>query len=268
VGNFAWKFKVERTDPLTPQDEAIHNTIKSLLAKSEVKGVLGELYSWADQISNHCFETVQKGSNVVSRLSYPTNDCSETLKTILMDCFDTLEQTSNDCPETLLKILKSIKESQVNQETSSTQDSPNVHSRPVDRVVEVVTIYPNGNWSLEKLLVRTDQKTRQALLSQEDGPIPFVSWVIYGVSQPCIHNPYSLAIAKLRGNPKIGAGGAGERLAQLSPIELAKMVEQGLGWNSPVDSDWHMLFGNAGHDRIRLLADLLGIELDNQEGRM
>ena len=265
-GSYSWKFKVERTDPLTPADEAIQRSVTDLIERSKEKDALAELFAWVDRNTNHCFETLNKVSNVDLILSSLTNGCSETLKILLDDCFETHKPVSKDCFETHLKILKNIKESQIDQDTSSTQDSVNGQSDQKAHPVVVAAIDLNGNWSLEKLLVRADAKNRHSILSEESCPIPLVSWLIYGVSQPGIQNPLSLAISKLRGNPKIGAGGACERLATLSPICLAKLIEQAFGWNTPTDPDWRMLFGQVSRDRIRLLADLLSIDQKTLEG--
>ncbi len=82
-----------------------------------------ELDSWISYLGNDCFETVKTEPMVVLRLSDLTNDCSETLKSILNDCLETLDLQANDCFETLLKILKSFKDSLKDKDTSSTQDS-------------------------------------------------------------------------------------------------------------------------------------------------
>jgi len=122
-----------------------------------------------------------------------------------------------------------------------------------------------GNWSLEKLLARADRKNRTALLDQEKNALPFISWLIYGASQPSIQNPYSLAIAKLKENPGTNAGGASERLTALPPREFARLIEQALSFYSPSDRNWQMLFAEAKRDRIRLLADSLGLVLEIKE---
>ena len=49
AGSYAWKFKVQRVDPLTPQHETIRQAASSLLATSEDQGVLDELFSWLDR---------------------------------------------------------------------------------------------------------------------------------------------------------------------------------------------------------------------------
>ena len=264
-GSYAWKFKVQRVDPLTPQHEMIWRAASSLLANCEDQGILDELYSWLDIVPNGCIETVKNGSKVVLRLSNSTNGCSETLTDILKDCFETLDLEGKDCFETLLKTLKRFKDSQKEKDTSSTQDSSNL---PVDdpylQSVEAVTD-SKGNWSLEKFLARADKKNRRILLDQEKGALAFVSWVIHGASQASIQNPYSLAIAKLKENPGISAGGASDRLAALLPQQLANLIEQELTFRSPSDRNWRMIFAQAKHDRIRLLADSLGLIPDIQE---
>jgi hypothetical protein len=263
-GCYSWKFKVQRVDPLTPQHQAIQQVVSSLFVKSESQGVQDELDSWIRNLGNDCSETVKTEPKVVFRLSDLTKDCSETLKGILNDCFETLDLQANDCFETLLKILKSFKDSLRNKDTSSTQDSSISRNDPSSQSAAVVTD-SSGNWSLEKLLARADKKNRQALLDQEKNALPFVSWIIHGASQPNIQNPYSLAIAKLKENPGVGAGGASEHLAELQPRNLARLIEQSFTFYSPTDQNWQMLFAEAKRDRILLLADALGLVLDIEE---
>ena len=200
-GSYDWEFKVQRVDPLTPQHQAIQQVASSLFVKAEDQDVLAELDSWISYLANDCLETVKIEPVVVLRLSDLIKDCPETLKGILNDCF-----------ETLLKILKSFKNSPKTKDTSSTQDSSILQSDSANQSVAVVTD-SKGNWSLDKLLARADKKNRFVLIEQEKSAIPFVSWVILGASQPSIQNPYSLAIAKLKENPGIGAGGTSDRLA-------------------------------------------------------
>jgi hypothetical protein len=265
TGSYAWKFKVQRVDPLTPQHETIQQAASSLLATSEDQGILGELFSWLDGINTGCDETVKTEPKVVLRLSESANGCSETLTGILNDCLETLDMEDKDCFETLLKILNRFKDSQKDKDTSSTQVSSNL---PVDdpflQTVEAVTD-TKGDWSLEKLLTQADKKNRQILLDHEINAIPFVSWVIHGASQASIQNPFSLAIARLKENPGISAGGVSNRLAALLPQQLASLIEQELTFRSPSDRNWRMIFAQAKHGRIRLLADSLGLIVNIQE---
>ena len=263
-GNYSWKFKVQRVDPLTPQHQTIQQATSSLFAKAENQDVLAELDSWISYLDNDCFETVKMEPMVVLRLSDLTNDCSETLKSILNDCLEMLDLQANDCFETLLKILKSFKDSLKDKDTSSIQDSSISQSDLASQAVAVVTDF-KGNWSLDKLLARADKKNRSVLIEQEKSAIPFVSWLIHGASQPGIQNPYSLAIAKLKEAPGISAGGASDRLAAIPPRELVRLIEHSFSFYSPSDRNWRMLFAEAKRDRIRLLADSLGLVLDIEE---
>ena len=103
AGNYAWKFKVKRVDPLTPQHQAIQQAASSLFSKAENQDVLTELNSWISYLGNDCFETVKTEPMVVLRLSDLTNDCSETLKSILNDCIETLDLEAKDCFENSFK---------------------------------------------------------------------------------------------------------------------------------------------------------------------
>jgi len=281
-GSYAWKFTVQRVDPLTPQHEKIRKAAASLLASSEDQGVSDELGAWLAEISNNHAqpareisrssagqagsETVKNEPNVVLRLSRLTKDCSETLTSLLKDCFETLDPGDKDCFETLLKILKCFKDSQKDKDTcSSTRDSSNSPANPpFCQTVEVVTD-AKQNWSLEKLLARADKQNRQILLEQEKNALPFIAWVIYGASQASIQNPYSLAIAKLKDNPGVSAGGASERLAALPPQQLGSLIEQELMFRSPSNPNWRMIFAQTKRDRIRLLADLLGLAMEIEQ---
>ena len=272
AGCYAWKFKVLRTEPLTPQDEMIRLAASSLLATSEEKGTLDELGAWITKVSNDCSasarlwrETVKSEPKVVFGLSQLTNVYSETLSSILKDCLATLDLEDKDCFETLLKTLKGFKDSYKDKDSSSTQDSlsSSVESQ-FHQSVEVVTDV-KGEWCLEKLLARADKKNRQILLAQEKNALPFVSWVIHGASQASIQNPYSLAIAKLKTNPGISAGGACDRLAVLPPHRLVNLIGQELTFDSPCDPNWRILFTQTKPERVRLLVDSLGLELEIQD---
>jgi len=264
-GSYAWKFKVQRVDPLIPQHEKIQGALSSFMAAAKDRKISDEVDAWLDRLANDCFETVKNEPMVVLRLSHLTNGCSKTLKGILNDCFETLDLGDKGCFETLLKTLKYIKDSLNDKNTTTTQDSLNIPvNDPFLQAVEAVTD-SKGYWSLEKLLIRADKKNRKLLLGHEKSAQPFVSWVIYGASQASIQSPYSLAIAKLKENSGISAGGASDRLAALPPPKLAGLIEQALTLRSPSDRDWGMLFSQAKRDRIRLLADALGLVLNIEE---
>lgn len=259
VGNYAWKFKVKRIDPLTPEHQAIQQAASSFLAKSTDEGIQNDLNSWISNIANDCLETVKTEPKIVLRRSDLTKDCSETLKGLFNDCFETLDLKDNDCFEMLLKILKNFKDTQKEKDTSSNQDTFDSSDNKTSQG-EVVVTEKKENWSLELLLTRADKKNKLVLLEKEKSALPFVSWLIYSASQPGIQNPYSLAIAKLKENPGVGAGGPSERLAALSSGEFTRLIEHAISFYSPSNRDWQMLFREAKRDRIYLLADSLGLD--------
>ena len=136
---------------------------------------------------------------IVLRLSKIANDCSETLRTRLSDCFETLKIDSEDCFETLLKILRGFKDSQIQKETSSNQDSYAVADRPTGQVGEGEA--QQNDWKFDDLLSRVNSRNRSALIAQEKSPNAFVSWILYGVANAGVQNPLSLAVARLCDQP-------------------------------------------------------------------
>jgi hypothetical protein len=119
-----------------------------------------------------------------------------------------------------------------------------------------------GGWRLDRLLLRAGDKHRRQLAKQEKNAVPFVSWLIQGASNPRIQSPYSLAVARLIKNPRIGAGGSCDRLAALPPERFMSLIRQKFSLSPASSKDWEIALGNASLERIRLLADLLNIPLD------
>jgi hypothetical protein len=260
---FNWHFKVQRSDSLIPEHETIKHAAVELLARADDEEVLGDLYDFLDWLPNDCFETLKKDPMIVLRLSKISNDCLETLGSILNDCFETVKPLSNDCFETLLKILKGFKDSYKAVNTSSTQDSLNLENSSQDRLV--VGVSENGKWCLEKILTRANPEIRKTILECEKSPIPFVSWILYGAASSNIQNPLSLAISKIKEQPGQDAGGAFERLARLEPAALANNLRLELTLRSPSGKDWQSVFHGVSHDRLRLLADIFDIQFDQGE---
>lgn len=260
---FDWHFKVQRSDPLIPEHETIKHAAVELLACADDEDVLGELYDFLDWLPNDCFETLKKDPMIVLRLSKTPNDCLETLGSILNNCFETVKPLPNGCLETLLKILKSFKDSHIAINTSSNQNSSTLGKASQDRVV--VGASENGKWCLEKILARANPGIRETILECENSPIPLVSWIVYGAASVNIQNPLSLAISKLKEQPGRGAGGAFERLARLEPVTFANNLRLELALRNPSGRDWQSVFHEVRHDRLRLLADILDIQF-NQEG--
>ena len=128
--------------------------------------------------------------------------------------------------------------------------------------MEAALTGPDSHWRVDVLLKRAGEKQRLLLEKQEKGAVPFVSWLIHGAANPRIQSPYSLAISKLVETPRVGAGGACERLAALPPEQLVRMIQQQLSFSRPCNQDWEITLGKSGPDRVRLLADLLSIPLE------
>jgi hypothetical protein len=260
--SYAWKFKVERADPLIPEHKRWYREVARLVSDLDQGDLFDELAIQLDRAFNDCSETVKTGPMIVLRRSNFLNDCSETLATRLNDCIETLNVSSDDCFETLLKILKGFKDSFFEQDTSSSQDSSPAQRacKLKQRVVEVTSA--QNAWRLDCLLDKASEKQRNLLSAQEKDGTAFVSWLIYGAANPRIESPYSLAISKLAETPRKGAGGAYDRLAVLPPEELVRMIQQRLLLSQPGNSDWNLALGNVKLDRIRLLVDLLNLPID------
>jgi hypothetical protein len=124
-------------------------------------------------------------------------------------------------------------------------------------------------WNLANLMAinHVSQKKREALLAQEISGTPFVSWLLYAASSrgEAIKDPVSVAISKLLENPREGAGGAYDRLAELLDEQLRNLVWDELNLNRPSNRDWRQVMENAPRHRLRQLAEELGIELPAEE---
>ena len=107
-GSYSWKFKVRRSDPLTPEHEQIYQEVVRLIADLDREGLLDELMAQIEPQSNDCPETHENQPTVVLRRSNFLNDCSATLRQKLNDCLATIERAEKDCFETLLKSSKSL----------------------------------------------------------------------------------------------------------------------------------------------------------------
>ena len=258
-GAYDWCFQVQRMDPLTPEDEQIKQAAFDLLVSADDADVLDELYSFLDQQPNDCFETVKSDGMVVLRLSKSANDCSETLKTVLNDWFETVKALPNDCFETLLKILKSFKDSQIQKDTPTNQDSFAFSDHFTGQVGEGKA--KETIWNFNELLRRVNSRSRSALLAQEKSPKAFVSWILYGVANTGVQNPLSLAVARLCDQPGMSAGGAFDRLAGNSLAVFTRKYRESLTWQGNADPDWQLAFKGIDRDRLALLPDLLNLTI-------
>jgi hypothetical protein len=258
---YDWQFRVQRMDPLTPEHNSIIQAAGCLFSRAEEDGVLPALYAFLDWLPNDCFETLKKDPMIVLRLSKIDNDCFETLETIFNDCFATLKNFADDCFETLLKTLKTFKDSQIEQDSSTNQDTWHFREHLPKSGSEGRTLYQE--WKLESLLANVNPQIRERLLCQERSVIPFLSWILYGMGTPAIQNPVSLAISKLKTAPNQGAGGAFERVARLPLERFISNLNADMTYWGPTDEDWRTVFGKVGRERKRMLFDLLGIPFEN-----
>lgn len=243
-GSCSWKFQVQRQDPLTTEDQQVLDEAGELVGRAHEAGVLEELREWTQGFSDGNLET----SRLDLRQQEPVKGCSDTLARVLKGCFERDNAPAKDRFETVLKILKTLKDTCRDQETNH-QDPWNTKKGGGD-----------PQWSLEAIVKIAGRKNQEMLLAQEDTALPFLSWLIYGSSQENITDPCGLAIARLKENPGRGAGGASARLAAKPSRELIRLIRAAAGLSSPVDPDWRILFEQVSHARIRLLADLLGID--------
>ena len=255
-GHYAWKYNVQRMDPLLPEHQRVEESIQILVSSIQSQHLEIEFEGWLTSIPNDCFETHKNDRTIELRLSDALNDCSETLKPVLKDCFETLENVSNDCFETVLKILKSIKDT-YKQKIPTSREDAEIKTMDCDQGGWIK--HGQSMWSLPDLLGRANQKNRTLLLKQEKSAIPFMAWIIYGFSKPSIVDPYSLAIAKLKQTPGCLPGGPADRLAQAPSEVLVRMLDQVEQFIEPNNSDWRQLFSNIKLERIRMLRDLLSI---------
>ena len=255
-GNYSWKYKVQRMDPLLTEHQRVEESIQMLVSSIQSQHLEVEFEGWLTSIPSDCFETHRDDRTIELRLSDTLNDCSETLKPALKDCFETLESISNDCFETVLKILKSIKDT-YKQKIPTTKVNSEIKTMDWDQGGWIK--HEKSIWSLHDLLGKADQKNRTLLLKQEKTASPFIAWIIYGVSKPSIVDPYSLAIAKLKQTPGCFPGGPADRLAQVPPEVLIGMLDQAEQFIEPNNKDWRQLYSNVKLERIRMLRDLLSI---------
>lgn len=118
--------------------------------------------------------------------------------------------------------LNHLNTSQKPQEriTPTTQDSP-------------VAAVPSS-WVLRKILVqsRVHPKVTKDLLAKNASVKAFVSWLLYAFSQAGegIQNPLAYALASLREDPDRGPGNPYDRLADLPPAELVRLVRWSVRW--------------------------------------
>lgn len=262
-GRYDWHFRVQRYDPLVPEHELVKRAASHLLNASAEAGVLPALFELLEKLSNDCFETLKKEPMVVLRRSNISNDCCATLATLLNDCLETLHDLPNDCFETLLKTLKSFKESQKEKDSFTNQVTAKMDVCLTDQLgMEAVQ---DGEWNLEKLLGKVSPKRRQTILAQEKDAVPFLSWILYGISNPSIQDPIGLAVSKLSDQPGVSAGGSFDRLARLPPDQLIQLIQMERMMRYPTNHDWRLAMKFVNRERMILLSDLIDVPVGEGE---
>jgi len=136
------------------------------------------------------------------------------------------------------------------------QNHPNSDSTTMQTVAD-------GRWNLLPLLAqaRAHPKTRRLLIEKGATVRAMLSWLLYaaGESGASIRDPVSHAVARLMENPAQGAGGAYDRLADLPPDRLMKLISAAIDRCVANDPDWHAAIGQTKPSRLKALAAQLGI---------
>jgi hypothetical protein len=124
------------------------------------------------------------------------------------------------------------------------------------------------SWDLSRLLKhnRIDDSVIRELTTKGVNVKLFVSWLLYGASLQgaMLNNPVAHAVSRLRKNPKKGAGEGYDDLACLPPDKLAYLVSCELNGTAKYrgNKDWNRVMERAERGRIKILADQLGLVLD------
>jgi len=159
-----------------------------------------------------------------------------------------------------LKYLKDIKTTTTS--TIETKDSD-------DGREEVVVL----SWHLPKLMYnnRINDWVIRELSNRDVDAKVFVSWLLYGASVKGskLDNSAAHAVSRLRKDPAAGAGKGYDDLADLPPEELAYLIDSELNgtakWRG--NKDWNRVMGGVNRDRVKNLADQLGVAIDEGDDR-
>lgn len=118
-------------------------------------------------------------------------------------------------------------------------------------------------WNLKDLLVRNRVSAKNQELLLENGLTAqaFVSWLLYAASPGGngIRDPIAHTISRLIPHPDRGAGGAYDQLAELPANELAEILTREITGYSSWNKTWRSAMEGALRDRLRTLADQLGV---------
>lgn len=115
--------------------------------------------------------------------------------------------------ETPFKLFNRLLNSDENSQTT-TSDAP-----PVAAVIP-------SSWNLTRLFVINPTNSRVRIALAHGSPTALISWLLYSVSPmgQGIERPWGWALSQLRDSPESGAGGPYDRLAELPPRELVRLI--------------------------------------------
>lgn len=121
-------------------------------------------------------------------------------------------------------------------------------------------------WVLATLLVRARVNPRARVAVNGASGAAFVSWMLYAASArgKSINDPVGHAVSRLRSEPHTGAGAVFDRLADLGPGGLIRLL------GDPATAryssrDWAQAMEGADQGRVRALWEMLGGVEDEEE---
>ena len=123
-------------------------------------------------------------------------------------------------------------------------------------------------WDLAELLRLARVHPARARQLARASPEAWVSWLLYWTSSQGakLNEPIGNAVNRLSADPRVGAGGAFDRLAALGPKELRNwVVPRALSpYSAPspdsMDGSWEVIRG-APTERLRQLVEYLGVDM-------
>lgn len=120
-------------------------------------------------------------------------------------------------------------------------------------------------WKLKHLLNRNrvSAKNQEMLLENGLTAQAFVSWLLYAASPGGngIRDPIAHAISRLIPHPDRGAGDVYDELAELPANELAELLTRELTGHRPWNRIWRKAMENSPRERLRKLADQIGVSV-------
>ncbi|MEW6567681.1 MAG: DnaA N-terminal domain-containing protein [Chloroflexota bacterium] len=126
----------------------------------------------------------------------------------------------------------------------------------------------DDRWDLDSLLLRARVNPRARAAANGASGAAFVSWMLYAASARgrSIIDPVGHAVSRLRSEPETGAGAMFDRLADLGPGGLVRLLADPA--TAPyVSRDWSQAMDGADQGRIRALREIVGdVEEEQEDG--